>query len=310
MTTKTPKVAVLMGSYDGGEFLREQLDSIWENDHKDWTLWVSDDGSGDDTLSILEEYQRTWGREKLRILKGPGKGFCKNFLSLTDNPDIKADYYVWCDQDDLWMHDKIARALEFLEPLEDKASLYCGRTLYVDAKNNELGLSPLREKPPPTFANALVQSLAGANTMTFNDKARELIRKGNAFPPASHDWWAYQIVAGAGGAVAYDSKPTLRYRQHGKNLVGSNVGLKENLRRFAMGLKGDFREWNEKQATALTRLNDYLTRENREILEAFREIRESAGFLKAIWLSEKYKIRRRSKIQQLSLYLLIFLGMV
>ena len=117
MTGVPPLVAILMAVYNGAEFLPEQLNSLASQTYENWRLWVSDDGSADSTLDILHRYQESWGAEKLRLLAGPRRGFQANFLKLTAQRDITADYYAWSDQDDVWLPEKLARALECLKPL-------------------------------------------------------------------------------------------------------------------------------------------------------------------------------------------------
>ncbi len=111
----SPTVAILLCTYQGGEFLPQQLDSFLMQTHSNWKVWASDDGSTDDTLAILNNYQRAWGEEKLTILHGPRTGSTDNFMSLVYNPDIQADYYAFSDQDDIWEADKLQRAMTMLE---------------------------------------------------------------------------------------------------------------------------------------------------------------------------------------------------
>ena len=134
------------------------------------------------------------------------------------------------------------------------------------------------------------------------------IWRGRASDPKSHDWWSYQIITGAGGVVLYDPRPTVRYRQHGKNLVGGNAGPRAALGRLRMLLKGQFKEWNGRNEEALRHNEEFLTPENREILNAFSEIRGGVGFLKALRLVKRHRLQRISRAQRLVFYLLIFLG--
>jgi glycosyltransferase involved in cell wall biosynthesis len=298
-------VAILMCAYNGARHIRAQLDSIAAQDHRDWTLAVSDDGSNDGTLDILAGYRREWGPGRLRIVRGPGRGFCRNFLALTDCRDVDADYFAWSDHDDVWLPGKLSRALRLVAPLgQGQPALYCGRTALVDERLAPLGLSPLRSAPPPTFANALVQSLAGGNTMLFNRPARELIREGAGGDPVSHDWWAYQIVTGSGGRVFYDHRPTLLYRQHGGNLVGDNLGPAAFLSRVKRAWTGAFSEMNARNIAALERLSSRLTPAARSQLAAFSRLRRGGlGRIGALRLVRERGFYRRSLFQQLSLYL-------
>lgn len=269
------KVAILLCTYHGQHYLAEQLDSFVAQTHANWEVWVSDDGSLDDTHTILEEYQQKWPASRLSVYFGPAEGFSANFLSLTCRAGIEADYYAYSDQDDIWEPNKLARAVEWLETIpENIPALYCSRTRLVDANNNEIGLSPLFSKPP-SFANALMQSIGGGNTMVFNNATRDLLREaGKNLPVITHDWWAYMVVAGCGGKVFYDSEPTLRYRQHDGNLVGMNATWPARFKRIRMFWQGRFRAWNDGNIAALRAMSHRLTPENREILERFARARE------------------------------------
>lgn len=269
------RVAILLCTYQGEDYLTEQLESYAAQQHRNWVVFASDDGSRDHTCSILERFQRRWGEQRLAIRRGPGEGFAANFLSLTCASDIHADYYAYSDQDDIWEGDKLRRAVQQLESVPaDVPALYCSRTELVDAQNRSLGTSPLFSRPP-SFANALMQNVGGGNTMVFNQAARELLcRAGADVEVVTHDWWAYMVVSGCGGRVFYDSSPSLRYRQHGGNLVGTNSSWAARMVRIRMLMEGHFRAWNDRNIRALLRLEDRITPANREVLRQFVEARE------------------------------------
>ncbi|SDP55838.1 Glycosyl transferase family 2 [Ectopseudomonas guguanensis] len=268
------KVAILLCTFHGQRYLAEQLESFAAQSHQSWEVWASDDGSKDDTYSILVEYKKKWPVGRLSIHSGPAEGFAANFLSLTCRASINADFYAYSDQDDVWEADKLARALAWLESIPvNVPALYCSRTRLVDADNNEIGVSPLFSKAP-SFANALVQNIAGGNTMVFNNAARELLREaGENKSVITHDWWAYMVVTGCGGQVHYDAVPTLRYRQHGDNVVGTNNGWAARLKRIRMLFQGRFKRWNDGNIAALFTLEHRLTPENQALLRRFVDAR-------------------------------------
>lgn len=278
-----PKVAILLCTYHGQRYLAEQLDSFAAQTHSEWEVWASDDGSEDDTHAILEAYKQRWSPGRMSIHFGPAEGFAANFLSLTCNARIDADCYAYSDQDDIWEADKLENAVRWLETIPSGIpALYCSRTRLVDAQNNEIGLSPLFSKPP-SFENALMQNIAGGNTMVFNNAARALLREaGDSLSVVIHDWWAYMVVAGCGGQVYYDSTPRLRYRQHGSNLVGVDSTWWARLKRIHMLWQGRFRLWNEINIEALRALNHKLTPENRNVLECFAKARQMSLIFRLI----------------------------
>lgn len=280
-----PKIAILLCTYQGQQYLEEQLDSIADQTHHNWEIWASDDGSDDNTLTILEAYRQKWPKSRLTIQSGPRNGFAANFISLACNPDIQADFYAYSDQDDIWQKDKLARAAKWLESVPpDIPAMYCSRTLLVDADNNEIGLSKTVTKPP-CFGNALAQIIGGGNTIMFNHAACQLLREaGPDLDVFTHDWWTYLVVTGSGGKVFYDPQPSLRYRQHDHNLMGMNNSWRARAKRIRMLWQGCFRTWNDNNIAALNRLNHRLTPENQEKFGHFVTARQMSLLPRLVYL--------------------------
>jgi len=270
------KVAILLGTKNGAQFLPEQLASLEAQTHENWVLYASDDNSNDDTLRILNSYQAKWPQGKLVIINGPKKGFSVNFLMLASDSDIQADYYAFCDQDDVWLPEKLIIAIENIcENQEDGSPyVYCGRTIYVDEKLKKIGCSPLFSFPR-TFRNALIQSIAGGNTMVFNQKTKSLLEKVGVVDHPSHDWWVYQLATGAGGIVFYDPNPQVFYRQHKGALVGGNNSFAARIERLYMVFNGQFRSWSDANIAILCLAKPLLTHGSRETLELFQKMRNA-----------------------------------
>ena len=106
------KVAIIMCVYNGESHLIEQLDSICDQNIDNIDIWISDDGSSDNTLKILESYKKFWSKGLFEIKKGPQNGFAANFLSLLCNSQIQADFFSFCDQDDIWEDIKLSEAID------------------------------------------------------------------------------------------------------------------------------------------------------------------------------------------------------
>jgi glycosyltransferase involved in cell wall biosynthesis len=269
-----PAVTILLCTLNGERFLAEQLASLRSQTFKNWKLIASDDGSSDRTRSVLLGFQKSFESGKVEIVDGPRRGAPANFLSLACKGGLASEYYAFCDQDDVWETDKLSRALALLERAgSDTQALYGSRTRLIDENGREIGCSPLFLRRP-TFRSALVQSIAGGNTMVFNQKARELlVFCGADLNVASHDWWLYQVVSACGGQVYYDARPSVRYRQHAGNLIGSNLGWAACMRRFHMLQHGRFRYWADLNVAALTRLRPRMNAENQRIFDLFCEAR-------------------------------------
>jgi len=271
-----PRVAVLLCSFNGARFLAEQLDSILAQNHHDWRLWVSDDGSVDGSLTILEVYRQQQCRGRMEVRKGPRKGFAANFLSLVCAEEIEGDYFAYADQDDVWCPDKLSRALVWLRSVDAGVpALYCSRSSLIDEAGRCVGLSPVPRRSPD-IRNALVENIAGGNTMVFNAAARALLVKaGEDVGVHAHDWWTYLVVLAGNGQVHFDPQPTLKYRIHDRNLIG---GVRSSLiMRARAAVGGRFKKWIDANMDALARIEGALPERNRRLLEQFREARERGG---------------------------------
>ena len=303
-------VAIFMSTYNGQQFLAEQLQSIEQQAHRNWRVLLSDDGSSDDTLLIAKQFQQQWGNDRLLIRQGPKQGFCLNFLSMACDPIIKADYYAFSDQDDVWMADKLARALAYFESVSEPSlpRVYCGRTQNVDEQLNSLGYSPLFALPR-SFRNALVQSIAGGNTMVFNQAAKELIEQAGLLKVVSHDWWLYQLIKGAGGVVFYDPEPSILYRQHANGLVGANLSIGARYDRFIFAINGGFKQWNTINYEALCSVKHLLTKDSRDILRLFGAFR-GAKFKDRVRLLEVCGLYRQTWQGTISLWLATLINKV
>ncbi|MDN4547982.1 glycosyltransferase family 2 protein [Pseudomonas sp. C32] len=294
-------VAILLSTYNGEDFLSEQLDSLTQQTHTDWSVYASDDGSSDATLNILQSYRERIGINRMHILKGPQHGFAANFLSMLRREEIQASYFAFCDQDDVWGPERLEAGIRWMQQLPvERPMLYCSRTLLIDAQGSPIGASPLFVKPP-CFENALVQSIAGGNTMLLNGAARDLLKQ---TPPdtkiISHDWWAYILVSGCGGAVAYNKEPTVHYRLHGKNIIGSKSELQDRLSRVRKMLHGTFREWNDANLKAISTFKKQLTQENLNTLELFEQSRQ-ANLLTRLRLIHQSGVHRQTLADTLGL---------
>ena len=297
---RAAQVAILMCTKNGAAFLDEQLNSIGGQTHANWTLFVSDDGSTDETRNILRRFADSH-EQKIVVRNGPEKGVCANFLSLATDPAIDADYFAFSDQDDVWDKDKLERALTWLVTVPvDVPALYCGRTELVSNDGQSCGLSPLFTRPI-AFRNALIQSLGGGNTMVFNKAAKRLLETLGGLEVVLHDWWMYQLISAVGGVIRYDPQPTLKYRQHADNLIGSNLGWRAHLVRIHMMLSGRFSAWNSMNIAALQQVPaDLIKPQNSMVLQLFVKAR-TASLLKRLYYLKQSGVYRQKLIGNIGL---------
>ncbi len=300
---RSPHLAILMCTYNGEAFLGEQLDSIESQDYKNWTLYVNDDGSKDATLDILRHYQKKWGVKKLIIRRGPQKSFCNNFLQIICNKKIHADLYFLSDQDDIWMPHKLSHTIKKISKLDlSKPALYCARTTYVSSDAQKiLGKSDLFLKPP-SLKNAIVQSIAGGNTMAFNNGLKNIMSQFKKIEVVSHDWWLYIVNEFATGKTFYDSESTILYRQHSQSLIGANKGWMAKLKRLDMLIRGVYRDYNSKHLASFNQINLPSTKANIKLIDDFF-IKRDKGMGERIRMIKDLGLYRQTLDGQLALYL-------
>ena len=267
---QNPLVSILMATYNGELYLPEQLQSFKAQTYCNWQLCVSDDGSSDQTLSLINQFQQSSSDNLVKLYTGPKLGFAANFLSMVCNQEIQSDYYAYSDQDDIWHPEKLEVAVNWLKSVpKDVPALYCGRTKLVNVVGKHIGYSTKYVKNI-SFLNALVQNISGGNTMVFNQAACNLLREaGFATPVVAHDWWTYMLVTGCGGNVHYDATPYLSYRQHGGAQIGANTGFRARFARISLLIAGRFSQWNELNCNALLKVKHCLTINNQRALEKF-----------------------------------------
>jgi glycosyltransferase involved in cell wall biosynthesis len=307
-----PKVVVLLATFNGAKYLPAQLQSIKDQRHENWELVASDDGSCDCSVETLRSFSRGV-RQRVIIIEGPRKGFWRNFLSLVrraDCSDIQGDLFAFCDQDDVWLNDKLQRAVEWFRTRPpDVPAVYFSRTQLMNEDGTITGLSPLFRRPT-SFQNALVQSIGGGNTMVLNQPAKSLLVRAPAdITLVSHDWWAYMVVTGAGGHAFFDPVPTLKYRQHENNLVGANRGGKARLVRLGAFINGRARRWNDTNIRSLNRMRSFLSDSALQTLDQFSSAR-AAPIPKRITLMSQSQVYRQGRLETLCLYLGAWLGLI
>ncbi len=297
------RVQILLATFNGMAFLREQLASLAALDHPVIDVLASDDGSIDGTREFLGRYAKGWKKGRFDIIDGPRGGhFTHNFRHLILSSDPTADFGAFCDQDDLWDADKLSVAIAALGGAQAGVpALYGSRTRAFEG-DRMLGLSP-DFRGQPSFRNALVQSIAGANTMVLNRAALDLVRMASRHSDfISHDWWSYLIVSAAGGVVVFDRKPRISYRQHPGNLVGRNNTASGRLRRLGGLMSGQFRQWSEFHIEAIGKAGIQMTPDARATFEHFVRSREGPVLhrLANLWRSGVYRMPLAG---QLMLYL-------
>lgn len=288
MEREAPLVDILLATCNGSRYLREQLDSLLQQTEQSWRLIVSDDRSDDATPEVIERFaQEHPGRV---VLLPPGSnrlGACGNFARLLAS--ATAPYFMFCDQDDVWLPEKVQRSVASLRRLEQERGADVPALVHTDLRVCDRELRVLAESfwafqtLDPQRGRALPRQLM-QNAVTGCALAgnRALRKLAAPIPPAAimHDWWL-GLVAVAFGAVAALPEQTILYRQHGANTLGAQVG---GIRGYLRKLHGPAFYRQRIHAACLQarcfleRYADQLPPEEKRVLRAFSELPQRSFF--------------------------------
>lgn len=216
------KIAVLLSSYNGENYIETQIESILAQQCPcPIDLWVRDDGSTDRTTDILQRYAEAG---KLQWYTGQNLLSAKSFLSLLKHCQ-GYDYYAFADQDDYWMPDKLNRGIQALSDQTGPA-LYFANAELVDCQLNSLGRNVYKRSPKLDFETLSCAGGILGCTIVFNKALAEKVQK-QELPTAvpMHDFYVSILCLAFGGKISFDPAAYIKYRQHGNNVVGVPSGL-------------------------------------------------------------------------------------
>ena len=306
-------IQVLLASYRGEAYLQEQINSIQKQNGVDVALLISDDFDAKKTRGFLSSESLKQSSLSLFVVDGPKKGVNANFAHLIKEAVLSdGDYFAFSDQDDVWHEDKLRVAQQQLASFGkvDRPSIYMGRTMVCDELLNPLFLSKGMPRAA-SFQNALLESIAGGNTMVFNQATLALLKKITV--PVHHDWLTYMVVTASGGTVIFDDEPYVLYRQHGGNVIGANNGFAQKLYRLKKLLSNEFRGWAGDNIKALLPILDDMTAENRRVYEGFVRLHNMRGWHRCfsrLALFQKIGLYRQRRLEHYGFMLAAFLGKI
>ncbi|MBW4081587.1 glycosyltransferase family 2 protein [Paenibacillus sp. S150] len=234
-----PRVLVLLSTYNGKDYLEEQLDSLLSQDEVQIEILIRDDGSADSTLDIIQRYQSRY-RGSISLYRGENLGAKGSFFELIKyafEKGIDYDYFSFCDQDDVWKKNKLFQAISLMNEKgydnKEEPLMYCSVTQMVDNDLAPLATWPKVPRKPLTMYNAMVENVAVGCTTVINRSTLDLIANHlplNQDHVIMHDWWMYLCVS-VFGKVVFDKDPYILYRQHSANVLGGENGsLKARLK--------------------------------------------------------------------------------
>lgn len=301
-------VAILLSTYNGEKFLKEQMDSLIDQREVNVDIYIRDDGSKDNTMKIIEKYCENTNVHYLNDDKNYGPAV--SFFELLKAVPETYDFYAFADQDDIWLPNKIKVAIDSIK--DDLPMLYCSnQMLYSNGK--QTGMRYDRNPGLDVIKVIFGNDIAGC-TMVFNRKLRDILLEPDNYPTNEilklrmHDTWV-MLVAGMAGKIVYDNNSYINYRIHSNNTVGlKKQSFMKKIFVFFSEIK-THTDWRSSTAKAL--LNIKVT-ENYDDIALIRKIAyyKKRGILSKTKLLFNKEIRSRSNLATFSYFINVILGWI
>lgn len=226
------KVNVLLSSYNGEKYIKDLLQSVLQQDGVEVILTIRDDGSQDRTLDIIREFND----KRIRLIVGDRNlGPAMSFLTLLRECE-EADYYSYCDQDDVWDSSKLITAVRKLSDTIDKPALFMSTYDVVDGDLNLIEKRDMEFDNPLRLETTLMYRCPSGCVMTFNNDLRNTLLKKMPESIRMHDFWTLLVAMGTKAEIRTADVSLLKYRIHGENTVGLSQGFLDRVKRFKKSL--------------------------------------------------------------------------
>ncbi|MBS1371418.1 MAG: glycosyltransferase family 2 protein [Lentisphaeria bacterium] len=305
-------IDILLATFNSERFLASQLDSILEQEDRDWRLLIRDGGSTDGTPAVLEAYRRRYP-DRIRLLPGGRASARENFAALMEASE--AELIMFSDHDDCWLPSKVSRSRAAFEKRMAELPEGTPLLLFSDLVVAGEKLEPISESfyrheniSPGRLElrQLLLQNVAPGCAMLFNRPLRDL-----ALPvPAEafmHDHWL-MLTAACFGKIELLPEPTLLYRQHGDNIFGaSGYGAGYFCRKLSLGVKEIrarlFRQCFQAEAFRV-RFRERLSPERSVLLEDFARL-PKAGFLERRRILCRHRIYKSGFLRNFGMFLIV-----
>lgn len=289
-----PKVNILMATYNGAKYVKDQLDSLIAQTYDNIDIYIRDDGSKDNTVAVIQEYIRQNTSNKRIILldnKGINLGCPYSFYEIFRQCQ-PAKYYSMCDQDDIWYPEKIAWAVERLEKEEDNQVLvYYSASDYSDAEGNLIRKSPM-QKEQLSLTDVLYYTPGSGFTMLINEQARRKLILDVEPGPELHDRW---LIRGGVcfGKVIYEPRATASHIRHESAVTAGDAGNANLLLNFIKKeLAGDDAK-KEKEALQFFEktFGSRLSEEQQKSLRIFTKSNSFVGWFQKVFYPKRLRTR-------------------
>lgn len=306
-------VLILMATYNGAGFIEAQLASLRAQTYADWRLWVRDDGSTDGTVEALQRCAAQDGRVCLLEPDGIRKGASGSFSSLLERFASEAGYLMFCDQDDVWLPNKIEITLARMQAMEARFGMETPLLVHTDLSVTDRDLNVLASSfwryqglnpEVKGLGRLLVQNnVTGCATMV--NRALAVLACPVPSGAIMHDWWLAVVAAGL-GKIGCVPQPTMLYRQHGANDTGAKrYGLAYMARKMLAGLGEMKASLLETQSQACLFLECYASRlapEQHLLVKAYCQF-PARGFWARRWQMLRFGYFKHGLFRNIGMFL-------
>lgn len=317
MHDRQSSVAILMATYNGERYITAQIRSVVDQSWPRWRLYIRDDGSQDGTAAIVSQFAEEFP-DRISVFPSGGTrlGADGNFSYLLEHAE--SDYFMFCDQDDVWLPQKVEKSLQCMWALEANHGSAIPLLVHTDLRVVDTNLSELDSSVwhyghhDPAFSQQLnrllIQNMVFGCATLINARLKELA---TPIPDGvvQYDWWL-ALVSVCLGATGYISEPTLLYRQHGENSVGAarwglSYVLRKCLRFFDTEALAKSLALSRRQAALLLdRYRENLRMEHRQTISAYVALSEQ-GFLAKRKTLLRYGFLKTGLVRNIGLFLRI-----
>lgn len=308
-----PEILILLSSYNGQDYIEEQIKSILKQTNVITKILIRDDGSTDNTINIIEKIQSEYP-DRIEYVQGVNLGFAESFsrlIKLAHKKYNSIDYFAFSDQDDIWLPEKLKKAYDKIKNDNYNGPiLYCSDLIVVDKDLNRLNYK-IRKSNHKTHKfinkyNCLVQNYSAGCTMLFNKATVEKYNKLNPSNIFYHDYFIYKLCMFL-GKVYYDNNSYILYRQHGKNQVGAKNFIDRTKKRMELNWLHAHPIENQNRSF-LEVIRNELNSTDIKLLEDFCNYNQK--FINKLRLLTNRKIRYSSLSKDLMYRIRIILGTV
>ena len=298
------KVAVLMSSYNGEKYIEGQIESILkQKGNFRLELWVRDDGSTDDTQTILQNYAKAG---KLKWYTGTNMGPARSFLDLVKCCE-GYDYYAFADQDDYWLPNKLEKAVEVLKSKKG-INVYFSNAELVDSRLEFFGRNVYKQNPKLDFKTlTCAGGILGCTTVFNKELAIAIQNKPLPCKMVMHDFYVCELCEALDGTITFDEKAYMKYRQHQNNVVGISLDVFGTIRGRAKSIVQKPKVSISEQAEEILNLyHEEITNAKREWLVKIANYRKN--IFNRIRLAGSSETKYINRNMSLKLRLSILLG--